>query len=193
MRGYELGAAMSKVIFDAVQRDPVQPMAKKKGCMLFTILRVREVPILGRDTAHVSPHQQAFFRLLASRKARSAYICHAESRRSTRCFHSTKYRVCNVSTTGLSRRRYGPVELQQHHTEKARAASRGPCFIHGWLNANHFRHQPLQTRARQRPALTSPPSPAAPHPSESTRDKAPPQNARGTSKRTDKPACDARP
>ncbi|MBU9598298.1 hypothetical protein, partial [Burkholderia multivorans] len=33
----------------------------------------------------------------------------------------------------------------KHHTEKAQAASRGPCFIHGWLNANHFRHQPLQT------------------------------------------------
>ncbi len=110
MRGYETSErAMRRVTFDGVRRDLVLRMVKKNGCMLFTILGVREIAILGRDTAHVSSHQQASFPLRASRKARLAYLCHAESHYSTHCFNSNKYWACNVSTTDLPRRRYGPV------------------------------------------------------------------------------------
>jgi hypothetical protein len=102
---------MRRVTFDGVRRDLVLRMVRKNGCMLFTILGVREIAIPGRDTAPVSSHHQAFFPLRASRKACLAYLCHAKSHYSTHCFNSNKYWACNVSTTDLSRRRYGPVTL----------------------------------------------------------------------------------
>lgn len=110
MRGYETSErAMRQVTFDAVQRDAVLRMVKKNACLLFTISGARETHILGRNTVHVSSRQPTPFPLQASRKARSAYLCRAVSRHSTYCFHSIKYWVCNVCTTGLSRWRYGPV------------------------------------------------------------------------------------
>lgn len=100
---------MRRVTFDAVQRDAVLWMVKKNAYALFTILGVREVH--GRNTAHASSRRPARFPLQANRKARSTCLFHAVSHRSTHCLHSINYWVCNVSTTGLSRRRYGPVTL----------------------------------------------------------------------------------
>lgn len=105
---------MRQVTFDAVQRGAVLWMVKKNACALFTILGVRKAHTLGRNTAYASPPQSARFLLHASRKARSAYICHAESHHSNHCFNSDKYWACNVSTTGLSRRRYEDVMLVAH-------------------------------------------------------------------------------
>ncbi len=111
MRGYKTSErAMRRVTFDAVQRDAVLWMVKN-AYALFTILGVREVHVLGRNTAYASSRRPARFPLQANRKARSTCLLHAVSHHSTRCFHSIKYWVCNVSTTGVSRRRYGPVTL----------------------------------------------------------------------------------
>lgn len=101
---------MRRVTFDAVRRDAV-PRMVKNACAFFTMLGVRGTHILGQNTARVSPRQPTLFPLQTSRKVRSACICHAESPTLTNCFYSNKYWVCNVSTTGLSRRRYGPVTL----------------------------------------------------------------------------------
>jgi len=115
MRGYETSErAMRRVTFDAVQRDVVLWMVKKNAWALFTILGVRGAHILGRNTAHASSRQPVRFPLQAGRKARSAYIYHAESHHSTHCFDSTKYWVGNVYTTGLSRLRYEHVTLVAH-------------------------------------------------------------------------------
>lgn len=105
---------MRQVTFDAVQRDAVPWMVKKNACGLFTILGVREAHTLGLNTAHASPPQSARFLPHVSRKARLAYIRHAESHHSTHCFNSNKYWVCNVSTTGLSRRHYEHVTPAAH-------------------------------------------------------------------------------
>lgn len=132
---------MRRVTFDAVQRGAVLWMVKKNACALFTILGVRKAHTLGRNTAHASPPQSARFLLHASRKARSAYICHAESHHSNHCFHSIKYWVCNVSTTGLSRRRYAPVtpvaqacnakkNFARRIADRARLRSCNVCHAH---------------------------------------------------------------
>lgn len=100
---------MRQVTFDAVQRGPVLRAVKKNACVFFTILGVHGAGILNQNTAHVSSRLTAAFPFQTSRKARSACICHPASHHPTHCFYTSKYWVCNVSTTGLSRRRYGPV------------------------------------------------------------------------------------
>lgn len=100
--------------FGAVWRDAMPRTVKKKACALFTKWALREAPVPGRKFPHVWPRRPALLPFQQSRKTRTAYVCHAESSRSTHCFYSHNDWLCNVSTTSSSRRRYGSVTPTAH-------------------------------------------------------------------------------
>lgn len=102
-------AAVRQVTFDVVGRDSVPWMVRRSACALVTSSEVYQGPSLALDLGRPSSHFPGLFTLEISRQARLRAVCHAELLRSTLCFHSDKNKVCNVSTTSLSRWRDRPV------------------------------------------------------------------------------------
>ncbi|WP_269509102.1 hypothetical protein [Burkholderia sp. IMCC1007] len=102
---------MEQVTFGAAEPDAARRMVRRYAHSFLTIWGKGAALGVRANATRAPLAQPTHFTPFSCRKPPLAVSCHVETWHATHCFYSDKNKVCNVSTTRLSRRRYGPVTL----------------------------------------------------------------------------------
>lgn len=102
---------MEQVTFGAAEPDAARRMVRRYAHAFLTIWGKGAALGVRANATRAPLAQPMHFTPLSCRKPPLAVSCHVETWHATHCFYSDKNKVCNVSTTRLSRRRYEHVML----------------------------------------------------------------------------------